>query len=720
MVEIIRGVGKKPVARQSLDEFFTNKAKYTGTLYFGFPSFPTSEGPCSIDAIFVSREKGVILFDLAEQNILDPSYRETQDNTINLLDAKLRLDKSLMDRRKLRVPVHIVTYASLPFINSTPDAEYPFCHAGNLEEWIDSLDKWSDSACYPSLLATIQSISTLRKSATKRHIQKPDSRGAKLKRLEDSIANLDLHQSRAVIETVSGVQRIRGLAGSGKTIVLALKAVYLHAQYPHWNIAVTFFTQPLKEQFYQLIRNFYVHQTGEEPNWDHLHIIHAWGSPGGAEKLGIYYNFCKKRDVEYHDYESAKALFGHGNEFSGACEKAINESQNSSFIYDAILIDDAQNFSSSFLNICYELINPENRHLVYAYDELQSLNRKSLPPPEEIFGKDACGNPRVSFNETLPGNPRQDIILEKCYRNSRPVLVTAHALGFGIYRKHDSKTGSGLVQIFDRAELWNDFGYSVMDGELADGKNVTLARHPKSSPEFLENHSHVDDIIKFIHFNSKEEQDNWVTNDILDNINKEELHHDDIIVINPNPKTTRQNVGEIRKQLFENKVGSHFIGVDTMQNSFHYIDSIAFSGIHRAKGNEAGMVYIINSQECLSHHFNSDSWRNYLFTAITRSKAWVRVLGHGQGMKLILEEFNKIKENNFTLKFRYPTEKEVTVIFNNKKIITEKERNKDKELSKDFEKYLDDFERIKENLMLTDPGRYNKLVEKIRFVTNMI
>ena len=31
-------------------------------------------------------------------------------------------------------------------------------------------------------------------------------------------------QSKAVIETVDGVQRIRGLAGSGKTIVLALKA----------------------------------------------------------------------------------------------------------------------------------------------------------------------------------------------------------------------------------------------------------------------------------------------------------------------------------------------------------------------------------------------------------------------------------------------------------------------------------------------------------------
>ena len=57
-----------------------------------------------------------------------------------------------------------------------------------------------------------------------RHISSPQSRGAKLGHFEDSIATLDMLQSKAVIETVDGVQRIRGLAGSGKTIVLALKA----------------------------------------------------------------------------------------------------------------------------------------------------------------------------------------------------------------------------------------------------------------------------------------------------------------------------------------------------------------------------------------------------------------------------------------------------------------------------------------------------------------
>jgi len=42
---------------------------------------------------------------------------------------------------------------------------------------------------------------------------------------------------------------------------------------------------------------------------------------------------------------------------------------------------------------------------------------------------------------------------------------------------------------FENKNLWLDIGYRVKDGELEDGKPVALARTPKTSPEFLENHS---------------------------------------------------------------------------------------------------------------------------------------------------------------------------------------------------------------------------------------
>jgi len=446
------------------------------------------------------------------------------------------------------------------------------------------------------------------------------------------------------------------LAGSGKTIVLALKAAYLHAQHPEWKIAVTFNTRSLKGQFRQLINTFYIEQTNEEPDWDNINIIHAWGAPGGGEKDGLYYTFCSTNNVEYYDFLNAKSEYGTNDPFGEVCQKALNEVSFVHQLFDVILIDEAQDFSPAFLRLCYEMLHAPKR-LVYAYDELQNLRTQSLPSPEEIFGSNSDGTPKVKFEVSYAGQPQQDIILEKCYRNSRPALVTAHALGFGIYRESKNPEKSGLVQMFEQNSLWRDIGYEVKEGILEDGKHVVLERTPNSSPLFLETHSEIDDLIVFKSFESKQEQDAWVAEEIKVNLTVDELRPDDIIIINPDPLTTKKNVAPIRTILFQEGIQSHTAGVDTAPDVFFSVnnDSIAFTGIYRAKGNEAAMVYIINAESCYESAFTLAKIRNQLFTAITRSKAWVRILGVGPKMEGLIEEYNKTKAKNYTLDFTYPT-----------------------------------------------------------------
>ena len=339
-----------------------------------------------------------------------------------------------------------------------------------------------------------------------------------------------------------------------------------------------------------------------------------------------------------------------GSEFDGACTNALTNSKKTTPLYDAILIDEAQDFPPSFLRLCFNILGDKKR-LVYAYDELQSLKSQSLPSPEHIFGSDNSGNPLVQLTEKS-----QDIILEKCYRNSKPVLTTAHALGFGIYRDIDQKTGTGLVQMFNDSQLWKDVGYVVAGGELSDGKDVSLERTNESSPNFLSEHSNIDDLIQFHSFENDEQQEEWIVENIIKNLEEDELRVDDIIVINPDPLKTKRAVGTIRSKLFERKVNSHLAGVDTTPDIFFNPEhhSIAFTGIHRAKGNEAGMVYIINSQDCFDSFGKLPTVRNQLFTAITRSKAWVRILGIGMGMDKLKEEYERVKENSFNLSFNYP------------------------------------------------------------------
>lgn len=656
MVTIISGATNKPAVSQRLKKYFQDKLNLSGYLYIGYPIIGTIDGPFPIDALFVSQEKGLIAFNLVEGRNLD-GYEDAQYDCANKIEAKLKSYRQLMIKRTLCVDINIVTFAPMASNCSINDNDCPLCFNEKGLDLIIDKYSWDNKDYYPILLSVLQSISTIRKTK-KREIKKQQSRGAIIRKLEDSIANLDNQQSRAVIETVEGVQRIRGLAGSGKTIVLALKAAYLHAQHPDWKIAVTFNTRSLKGQFRRLINTFYIEQTNEEPNWENLNIIHAWGAPpfrNEENNIGIYYLFCQTNNIEYCDFSTARSKYGNRDPFGKVCEIALKEVEKTNCLYDVILVDEAQDFSASFLRLCYEMLK-EPKRLVYAYDELQNLRLQSLPSPEVIFGANSDGLPKVRFESY--GDEQHDIILKKCYRNSRPVLVAAHALGFGIYREIDADTQLGLVQMFDQTNLWKDIGYQSLEGEIKEGERIILKRTQESSPEFLEKHSSIDDLLLFKSFNSQKEQDEWVATEIEKNLKDDELRPDDIIVINPDPFSTKTIVAPIRALLYQKGIDSHTAGVDTTPDIFFSDnnDSVAFTGIYRAKGNEAAMVYVVNSQVCFDSQFELAKLRNQLFTAITRSKAWVRVLGVGEKMDGLIKEYERIKQHDFKLDFVYPTQ----------------------------------------------------------------
>ncbi|MBY0576157.1 MAG: ATP-binding domain-containing protein [Gallionellaceae bacterium] len=654
MIDIIWGSAReKPVSSKSLADELSSIAGLSGYLYLGYPVIGSPTGPIKFDALLVSDTAGLVGFDLVEGTELG-DFQSRQDDIASMLDVRLKPHAGLKDKRALKFEIGVVTYAPAKSVIPTVEDPYVISNRNSLKETINAFKWQCDDAVFKNLLAAIQVVTSIRAGKLKREPKKKDSRGARLKRVEESIANLDQHQSQAVIETVEGVQRIRGLAGSGKTIVLALKVAYLHTQNPEWRIAVTFNTRSLKEQFKRLINNFTIEQTGAEPDWENIDILNAWGAPGDSEREGIYHKYCRTQEIGFYDFSSAKLKFGDGKEFSGACGEAIKAKQSVTQVYDLLLVDEAQDLPAEFLRLCFGFLK-EPKRLVYAYDELQSLTGSSVLPPEELFGVDAEGNPYVLLNTEEGATPKQDIILEKCYRNSRPLLATAHALGFGIYRE------KGLVQFFDQDNLWIDVGYTVEEGELRGGENVVLARSPDSSPLFLEEHSPVDDLIKFHRFNNTKEQTNFLVESIINDIQEEELRPEDIVVINPNPLTTKREVGAARDLLFSrSSINSELAGVSTSVDVFSKSGSVTFTGVFRAKGNEAGMVYIINADDSFVGWNKSATAleRNRLFTAITRSKAWVRVLGIGKNMDGLIEEWDALRKNEYKLKFRYPTKEE--------------------------------------------------------------
>ena len=651
---VVRGGIDKPISSQKLADYFESRQDLDGYLYLGYPIIGTLDGGFQIDALLLSEKHGAVVFHLVEGAFNENTDIESiQDECFTKLESKLKQHKELTKKRNLSVDLSCVTYAPAWTNKSNLDfGNYPILVSEKDLEVLLSNKVESEPSSYQKLISVIQSITTIRNKNKRTYVTKINSRGDKLRRLEESIANLDRQQSTAVIETVEGVQRIRGLAGSGKTIVLALKIAYLYSKNVKdnldWRMAITFNSRALKNQLKHYITLFTLEQINEEPDWDKIHIIHAWGSPS---MRGIYYEICLRHNIEYLDFKMAETkarTYGEG--FDIACEFAYTSIKEFQQYYDVILIDEAQDFSPFFLRLCYSILK-EPKRLIYAYDELQSLNNKQMPSPDELFGIGASGQPLVTL-ANLAGKPKQDIVLDVCYRNPKPILATAHALGFGIYR------ANGLIQMFDQHQLWEDVGYIVKSGQLADGKRVTLTRTSKSSPEFLENHSDIDDLISFEAFDTNAQQIDYLLSEIEKNLNADELKPEDIMVIHPEPYTAKRAVGTIRETLFGKGINSNLAGVSTSPDEFFKDSSIVFTQIYRAKGNEAPMVYIINAQECFNSHFNLAQKRNMLFTALTRSKAWVRVIGYGENMKELKKEFENIKNSNFELDFTYPTEEE--------------------------------------------------------------
>ena len=212
----------------------------------------------------------------------------------------------------------------------------------------------------------------------------------------------------------------------------------------------------------------------DDPNWNKLHLFHAWGS---QSEQGLYSKIARSLNQIPANYTNAKLKFGRNLAFSGICNELYQLiPEDYEPLYDLLLIDEAQDMPAAFFQIAYKCTKHPKR-LVWAYDELQNLNASVMPTIEDMFGFDSTGKPLIDLKNE-PDEPMQDIVLPICYRNPPWILSLAHSLGFGIYR-------SQLVQHFETLGLWKDIGYKIDRGTLSYGKKVVLSRSLDSTPNYF-------------------------------------------------------------------------------------------------------------------------------------------------------------------------------------------------------------------------------------------
>jgi len=271
-----------------------------------------------------------------------------------------------------------------------------------------------------------------------------------------------------------------------------------------------------------------------------------------------------------------------------------------------------------------------NDRVVWAYHELQNLGSYSMAPPSELFGTNKRGEPRVPNLDTADGTPKREVVLPVCYRNTPWALTVAHAIGFGIYR------AKGLVQFFEDPTLWYEVGYRVVDGSFTPGERVELQRAENSYPQYFAELLQPEDSVKWKRVDDPEAQYSWVAKQINKNLKEDELKHTDILVVIPDPITAKSVAARLIEALDEFGIPAHLAGVTSSVDTLYQDEAIAITGIFRAKGNEAAMVYILNSEFAVQP-FQSFRGRNILlvlnenrvkcafYAAFCKTRNWVLV-----------------------------------------------------------------------------------------------
>lgn len=648
MLDVVLGTQKHPQATQLLRRALGDVA-WSGTLYIGYPVLSSIEGPVSVDGLLCTAEHGIVVLDLEP---VDPGdlqeAKQRQDELYGVVFQRLFAAPDLRAGRSgLTVEIRVVS-VDPQLDNVVRDGEFVAVGEGDLIPVIEQGTPL-DERHLQLVNAAIERVTTLKPRMKRASVARERSRGAILKHIEREIANLDRWQKHAAIEFPEGPQRIRGLAGSGKTIVLALKAAYLHANHPDWKIGLTFHTRSLYQQFRELLTRFSYDALNDEPDWDRLTILHSWGS---ASEPGIYSTLARQWGHPLRNFGYAKNAFGYNDAFRGVCDELLDASRDNTAeaLFDVILIDEAQDLPRPFFELCY-LATTSPHRVVFAYDELQNLTQHSMPDVSELFGSDNQGRPRVASLDR-DASPREDIILPICYRNTPWALSIAHALGFGIYR-------DTLVQFFDNAgEVFEDIGYEVVEGVVAPEQRVVLRRSRSSYPQYFDRFIAPDDALSTHVFASAAEQAEWVSEQISRNLTEDELEIRDILVVLCRALTQKSDAAEVMSALSERAIAAHLVGVTSSVDEVFRDQSIALSGIFRAKGNEAPMVYVLHAEYGAASALELIRRRNTLFTGITRSRGWVRLCGVGEPMEEIQHEVSQVVKHEYQLDFVVPSEEE--------------------------------------------------------------
>jgi superfamily I DNA and RNA helicase len=132
---------------------------------------------------------------------------------------------------------------------------------------------------------------------------------------------------------------------------------------------------------------------------------------------------------------------------------------------------------------------------------------------------------------------------------------------------------------------------------------------------------------------------------------------EDILVISLDDRYARKYFDNLSGLLSRLNIRTYdLMSAPSISTAFSLKNHITLSTVYRAKGNEAGRVYVIGVDSAFMLK-DSISSRNKIFTALTRAKGWLTVSGVGRYAQDFEKECKKVRETYPYFIFTMPDRK---------------------------------------------------------------
>ncbi len=209
------------------------------------------------------------------------------------------------------------------------------------------------------------------------------------------VKTLDRDQELLARWIGGGYRVIKGVAGSGKTLVLVSRAKLIGSALPNRRVLLTCYNRVLADTLAQQLKDY---PSVTVKNIDRLPFDSDWNSHIRS-KIGKAPDYSSSGDQDDDQYTARVET----------CIQFLKQNPQAGF-FDVVLVDEAQDFDPRRLEFAYCLLNPEAEDFIVARDAAQNVYRRPewIPPG-------TSGRGRTKF-------------LNVNYRNTQQILFTAFKL----------------------------------------------------------------------------------------------------------------------------------------------------------------------------------------------------------------------------------------------------------------------------------------------------